>query len=224
MEVERIHLDVIDSTNTYAKEHASEFDPKKITLITADIQTGGRGRFPNRSWISKRGNLHMSLVLSISPNPNLAQVLALSALEVVKLPIQIKWPNDLIFEDKKLAGVLVETTSTGAILGMGMNVNTPIETDQKTISLKELSGKPWDLNQLSLAIAKQFVRNADRDFGELPFEEHLAYKNEFITCDTGRGKIEGLLLGIGPDGHLQVEVDGKIQSIYSGDISHLRML
>ncbi len=224
MEVERIHLDAVDSTNTYAKSHARDFDPEKITLITADVQTGGRGRFSNRSWISKRGNLHMSLVLSISPNPNLAQILALSALEVVKLPIQIKWPNDLIFDDKKLAGVLVETTSIGVILGLGMNVNTPIETDQKTTSLKELSGKTWDLNQLSLAIAKQFVRNVGKDFQELPFEEHLAYKNEFITCDTGRGKIEGLLLGIGKDGHLQVEVDGKIKSIYSGDISHLRML
>lgn len=224
MEVERIHLTTVDSTNTYAKSHASDFDPQKLTVITADVQTGGRGRFPNRVWISKRGNLHMSIVLSISPNPNLAQVLALSALEVVKLPIQIKWPNDLIFEDKKLAGVLVETTSTGAILGLGMNVNTPIEADQQAISLKELSGKPWDLDQLSLAIAKQFVRNVDKDFEELPFEEHLAYKNEFITCDTGRGKIEGLLLGIGPDGHLQVEVDGKIVGIYSGDIAQLRPL
>jgi len=224
MEVEQIHLSTVDSTNTYAKEYASDFDPQKLTVITADVQTGGRGRFPSKTWVSKRGNLHMSLFLAISPNPNLAQVLALSALEVLKLPIKIKWPNDLIFDDKKLAGVLVETTSTGAILGLGMNVNTPVESDQPTVSLKELTGKTWDLERLSVAIAKQFVRNVDKDFEELPFEEYLAYKGEFISCDTGHGKIEGLLLGIGPDGHLQVEVDGKIVSIYSGNIAQLRPL
>ncbi|NGX26453.1 MAG: Bifunctional ligase/repressor BirA [Chlamydiae bacterium] len=226
MEVQRIHLKEVDSTNTWAKEHAAEFDPKKLTCVTAAVQTAGRGRFPERSWVSKRGNLHMSLFLATSPNPNLAQVLMLSAAQVVGQNVQIKWPNDLIASGKKLSGAMVETTPYGMVLGIGMNVNTAVETDQPTTSLKELSGKKWDLEKLANAIAIRFLANWNKEFRALKeeFDALLAYKGDSIICTVGGKKIQGILLGITEDGYLQIQKsDGKLICIVSGEIQQLRM-
>ncbi|NGX59339.1 MAG: Bifunctional ligase/repressor BirA [Chlamydiae bacterium] len=228
MEVHRIHFTEIDSTNAWAKEHGAEFDPKKLTCITADVQTAGRGLYANRRWVSKKGNLHMSLFLAIPPDPNLSQILPFAAVQVIQkenLFVQIKWPNDVLVEGKKICGVLVENTPQGVVLGLGMNVNTKIETDQPTTSLKELTKKEWDLENLALAISEKFLENWQKGFLALKeeFEKLLAYKGESITCKIGEKILEGILLGITDEGHLQIErEDGTIHQIFSGEIHQLR--
>jgi BirA family biotin operon repressor/biotin-[acetyl-CoA-carboxylase] ligase len=225
MEVQRIHFTEIDSTNSWAKEHADEFDPKKLTCITADIQTAGRGRFRERRWVSKKGNLHMSLFLAIPADPNLGQILAFTAAQVVDNSVQIKWPNDLIANGKKLCGVLVEIVAQGAVLGIGMNVNAEIKTDQPTTSLKELSGRDWNLEELAEAICKKFLENWKKGFAAIrqDFESLLAYKNQHIVCTTGEGNIRGILLGITKTGHLQMQMnDEKVLEISSGEIQKVR--
>ena len=228
MEVKRIHFKEIDSTNTWAKAHADDFDPKQLTCITAEIQTEGRGRYPGRKWISKKGNLHMSLFLAMVPDPNLGQILALSAAEVIRekgIFVQIKWPNDLICEGKKMSGCIVETTPQGVVMGIGINVNQNMEADQPTTTLRELSGKEWSTQELAGEITQQFLKNWELGFSALAEKLHhyLAYKGEWIACTTGRETIEGICLGISKKGYLQIQKkDGKITEILSGEIHRLR--
>src|SRR3989339_1701180 len=105
-----IHFQSIDSTNTWAKNHASTLDPQKITCITAHEQTAGRGRF-QKKWISPKGeNLYCTFFFTVpigsSFIPNLGQILSISACKLfthLGFPAQIKWPNDLLISGKKIA-------------------------------------------------------------------------------------------------------------------------
>lgn len=228
MDVYWIHFATIDSTNTWAKEHAQEFDPKKLTCIVADMQTAGRGRF-SRSWVGAKGNLMMSLFFHLDPKdpilPNLAQILALSCIRILRIDeIQIKWPNDLVVDGKKLAGILVETVPAGGVVvGLGMNVNVPVETDQAATSLYELTGRKWNLKELRGQIVTRFQKDLKGGFVPEEFEEVLAYQNQQISCLVGKEMIEGMLIGINDRGQLKIKLaDESIRTIYSGDIQRLR--
>src|SRR5688572_28206812 len=128
-QITHIHLETITSTNTWAKENYLRLDPNHITCITASEQTGGRGQL-NRAWISPKDlNLYLTYFFTLekmAPIQNLAQLLSLSAakcLESYHLTPQIKWPNDLLIQNKKIAGVLCEIIDlnhmNGIILGIG---------------------------------------------------------------------------------------------------------
>lgn len=169
MEVHTIHFESVDSTNNWLKAHAKSLDPQKITCLIADVQTAGRGCYA-RQWISKKGNLQMSLFFSMKLEnpllPHAAQLLTFSAAQILKaeqVPIQIKWPNDLLIDGKKLCGVLAETIQLdgqlGVIIGLGMNVNASVQADQPTTSLIEATGRNWDLNDLSAKIIAQFQKD-----------------------------------------------------------------
>lgn len=170
-----IQLDYIESTNRFAKEHLSEFPLKGITCITAKTQSAGYGR-RGTPWVSPPGNLYMTLFfyrpLSERSQAGLfTQMLALACIESVKVPLKIKWPNDLFYEGKKCGGILAETIELegrlAVILGIGLNVNTPVpNVDQPAISLIEITGKTSDLDALAQTITTNFER-----LSELKFEQ-----------------------------------------------------
>lgn len=126
-----IHFDVIDSTNTYAKQHLAQLH--HFDVIDAACQTHGRGRSDHQWLTTPHCNLTASLVLKepIAPHniQQLTQVTALSILKVCEhyqLPAQIKFPNDIYVHDKKIAGILIEAVFDpdlqGIIIGTGINV------------------------------------------------------------------------------------------------------
>lgn len=229
MEIQFIHFSQISSTNLWAKENLAQFDPQKMVCITADEQTSGYGRL-NRTWVSKKGNLHMTLVFPLpSPSliPNLGQILILSLAKVLPFPTQIKWPNDLLIGGKKISGVLTEVESA-VIMGIGVNVNAPIEVDQPTTSLSEVTGRMWDLPQLRNDLVKQFVKDLAeakmhgfKPFKEL-FEKLLLYKGEKISFEMGDEKMEAILDSITDDGRLCLKVGDTLLTVSSGDISYIR--
>lgn len=230
MEVHRIHFDCLDSTNTWAKAHSGEFDPKKLTCISASTQTKGHGRF-NHPWVSKQGNLHISFFFCLSPGdprlPNLAQIAAFAICSLLLekgFSIQIKWPNDLIFDKKKLGGILVETTpigkQLGIIVGIGLNVNAPIEG---FISLSEIKGAPWDLESLIDEMIFRFQKELEKGFSPQAFDALLAFKGELVSCYVGDKLIEGTLLGLNDQGQLKLKLsDGTVAHFSSGEINILR--
>jgi len=220
MEVERIHFKEIASTHEFAKEREAAFDRKKLTCITADVQCAGRGRYANRQWVSKKGNLHLTLFLAIDPNPNLAQLLAFSAAQVIGHGVLIKWPNDLLFEGKKFSGTIADVTSHGVVLSIGVNVNADVETDQPTTSLKSITNREWDLNELSQAITTQFLHNLVGDFPCAQFNELLTFRGKTVVCAVGAKRIKGVLLGIDKEGFLRLQTkQGQVQTLSSGEIS-----
>lgn len=131
----KIILEEVDSTNSYAKKNIGKISDR--TAVIAKCQTSGRGRL-NRSWVDLGdGNLFLSIVLKPSNSyhdiySNLTQYLSVvlcKVLEEYGLQPQIKWPNDVLINNKKIAGILAETVMNanclkGVILGIGVNLNS----------------------------------------------------------------------------------------------------
>ncbi|NGX58102.1 MAG: Bifunctional ligase/repressor BirA [Chlamydiae bacterium] len=146
MDTVRLHFPTIDSTNDYAKQHADEFDRSCLTVISSDEQTRGRGR-ECRTWESPRGlNVYVTFCCFVSQNfskvHNFAQFLSFiccEALSQLQIESQLKWPNDVLIDEKKVAGVLCELSSELVINGIGLNVNMDEE------ELKKIPGNPTSL-------------------------------------------------------------------------------
>ncbi|MEX1013337.1 MAG: biotin--[acetyl-CoA-carboxylase] ligase [Waddliaceae bacterium] len=160
--MKKIHLKSIDSTNLFAKRELKGFPKDQLTLIIADIQTRGRGQF-EREWISPKGNLYMTSVRFLPDYPkDLTKIPLKFARNIQKWLLQygvqakIKWPNDLMVNQKKIAGILCETAwfegELAIILGVGLNVNMTTEEaskiDQAATSLKIETGQSFDLSQI----------------------------------------------------------------------------
>ena len=217
----------------WAKAHAHELDTKKLTCISASLQTAGRGRL-KRTWISKEGNLQFSLVFFLKKDdvrlPNMAQIAAFSIVRVLKqygIRASIKWPNDLQYDQKKFAGVLVETSPVQdlleVIVGIGIDVNAPVKVSQETISLSEITNTPWPLDKLLEAIINSFLIELKRGFSLQHYESHLAYIGEQIAVDILGKHYEGMLAGLTKSGHLRLILsDGTEAEFASGDIHRLR--
>ena len=156
----------------YFKKLASTNDKaKKLNencVVIAEIQTKGRGRF-NRRWSSSKGGLWMSIVLKLRiRNPKkitfITSIIVHKVIETIfGLETKIKWPNDIVFNGKKLCGILTETIFKGKhiakmIIGIGLNVNNelPAELRKKAISLKEIINKKININQIANEILKEF--------------------------------------------------------------------
>jgi len=191
-----VHFPSLNSTMTWAREHAEELDLVSLTRITADEQTGGRGQF-GRSWHSPPGNLYATFCFTVPVGwpdlPHAAQMLILSAAKVLEgydLNPRIKWPNDLQLRGKKVGGVLCEVESRGdrmlLVNGIGLNVNLSLEgcdrVDQPTTSLAlELShsvevGEITDrLTTMYQADLDLFLREGFGPFKEA-FEEKLIHR------------------------------------------------
>ena len=168
-----IHLEQIDSTNAYLQRQQSEHDIRNW-VVSADEQTAGKGMGSN-GWESEVGkNLTFSLALDMGFLPAerqflLSEAVPLGIIEVLDplLPsekLSIKWPNDIYFENRKLAGILINSTIKAnmmdvSIIGIGLNVNQMQFQDWPThpISLKMVTGKHYNLQALLEQIAERIL-------------------------------------------------------------------
>ena len=130
----KFHLQSCSSTNSVIKDYI-EIYPKRIIVLTSNQQQSGRGQY-GRSWCSNTGGLYYSIAIPVSPliclNKNqigflIAKVVKNTLVNFCNNEFNIEWPNDLILNDKKLAGILCEMTKinqiTYLIIGIGINVN-----------------------------------------------------------------------------------------------------
>jgi BirA family transcriptional regulator, biotin operon repressor / biotin---[acetyl-CoA-carboxylase] ligase len=240
MEIIDIHLDTIDSTNSYAKLHVKEFHADQIVCIDAEEQTAGRGR-QNRPWYSPRSqNIYATFVFRLPLHTlhliSLGQVMTLSlAMVLLKegLHPMVKWPNDVHIDGKKIAGVLCETefhaTHIDIFLGIGVNVNMDAKQlthiDQPATSLFIETGHNWDRHLLLKKLQKQFAADLQKfkKEGFTPFhsqfENLLAYKGQTIRCFDGKKEWVGICHSVTNDGQLNLYLPNKeIHTILSGNI------
>jgi BirA family biotin operon repressor/biotin-[acetyl-CoA-carboxylase] ligase len=239
--VDEIHLDSIDSTNTYAKQHSASFAPDRITCITAEEQTAGRGRF-QRKWVSPRGvNLYATFYFRLPAHTlhliSMGQVMTYSFASLLLqagLHPKIKWPNDVQLEGKKISGVLCETSFTrdfaDLFLGIGVNVNLEEkiakQIDQPATSLLIETGRSWDRQALLKALQKQFAANLEKfeKEGFFPFhsafENLLAYKGQTVRCFDGKKEWVGICHSLTNDGQLNLYLPDKtIYTVLSGELN-----
>ena len=235
-----ILLEEIDSTNSYAKLNIDNLEDK--TVIHALKQTSGRGRL-NRTWVDLGiGNLFLSLVLKPSEQfsevyTNLTQYLSVCLCKVLEsygIESQIKWPNDVLINGKKIAGILSESVIQGGnfkgiILGVGVNLNAKqseinLIPDKIATSLNIETGNDIDINSFREKLLDEFFSNYDKFLSE-GFE---MIKHDYISrnCFIGKelnikvfDRIEsGLAKSVNDKGELILEKEDRDLTLTIGDI------
>jgi BirA family biotin operon repressor/biotin-[acetyl-CoA-carboxylase] ligase len=236
----RRYFETVGSTNDEALAWATE-GAEDLSLVLADEQTAGRGRM-GRKWHTPAGTaLAFSLILRPSGDEqkNPARTTALGALALVDalrlrgLAARIKWPNDVLVDGRKVAGILVESVWTGesldaAVLGMGVNVlkgSVPPESALyfPATSLEEASGKPIDrvdlLHDILVALLIWRPRLGTDSF-IASWEEKLAFRGETIQVSKpDQAPLKGRLVGLDLDGGLRLKGrDGVLHTVQFGEI------
>ncbi len=234
-----IFLENIDSTNRWAKANIEDLADK--TVVFAKAQTQGRGRL-QRSWVDLgEGNLFMSLVLKPNENfderyANLTQYTSVTLCKVFEefnLKPEIKWPNDVLINGKKIAGILSEASVKGMafkglILGVGVNLNAQekdfAQIDKKVTSLNLEINKTIDMIEFKNMLVSRFFENYEQFLSE-GFEfikkDYLARANfldkELCVALVNETK-EGVAKGVTDKGELVLAADEKEFILNIGDI------
>jgi BirA family biotin operon repressor/biotin-[acetyl-CoA-carboxylase] ligase len=237
-----IYMEEIDSTNEEVKRLAGKGAPHG-TVVAADTQTKGKGR-RGRSWNSPKGD-SISMSLLLRPEMEtlhasmLTLVIALAAAEAVEevtgLSCQIKWPNDLVCNDKKMCGILTEMSADieyihYVVIGIGINANAetfPEEIASMATSLKKESGREVNRADLVAAVLNHFETDYETFMKHSSLEPlREAYNERLINIgrqvkiiSQGETKIR-TSQGIDADGSLVVcDETGKTEKIISGEVS-----
>lgn len=233
-----IFLENIDSTNLWAKTNIEELEDK--TIVFAGAQTQGRGRL-QRKWVDLgKGNLFMSIVLKPDKNyehyANLTQYLSVTlckTLEEYGIKPEIKWPNDVLVNGKKIAGILAETSVKGTkfkglVLGIGVNLNAQekdfSKIDKKVTSLNLEVGETIDMVEFKNKLVTSFFKDYNQ-FLEEGFKfikrDYLALANflykELCVALINETKT-GVASGITDKGELILTNNGNEFILNIGDI------
>ncbi len=237
-----IYYDVIDSTNTKCYELAEKGYPEG-TIVIAEAQTKGKGRL-SRQWISPRHKgLYFSVLLKPDMAPNdvakltlLAAVSVASAVrETTNLKALIKWPNDVLLNNKKICGILTEMNAEAdrinfIVLGIGINVTAkgPMLPRGAT-SLFEEGAKEVSrlllLKKLLFTLEQDYLLFKKHKFEKIvqQWQDFSAILGNRVRIISHNEKLEGIAMGIDPDGALILRLDNGFQNkILSGDVELLR--
>ncbi len=228
------------STND-AVFHLGEEGLKEGVCVFAEHQTRGRGRL-GRSWVSpKYKNILVSVLLRPELSPTeVSKVTLMAAVSVVKTlrtltgcGFHIKWPNDVLFQEKKLCGILTEMSSEPdrvnfVVVGIGINVNAGAgELVKGATSLKEITGMPHSrveiAQRLLETLESDYTHLKKRDFETLGknWEEFSSTSGKRVTATVMGRKIQGTALGIDKEGALWIRTDSGLQEkILAGDVHH----
>jgi len=240
-----LRFDSLPSTNLEAATRAIAGAPEGLCVVAAE-QTAGRGRL-DREWVSPKGaGLYFSIILRPSFEQSAWPLLTLTAAVAVyealrescALQADIKWPNDLLANDRKLCGILAETVDTpggrAVVVGIGINLTDhafPAGLAQAATSVDAVTEQAPDLEGLldalvgSFAKYYQIVQGSD---GPQTIVREWSRRSTYATgkrirVNTGDEILEGTSRGLERDGALRVEtLDGQIKVIRVGDVTAVR--
>lgn len=235
-------FDSIDSTNAEALRSIERGQPAPF-LVLAERQTAGRGR-RGRKWVSPFAeNLYYSLVLRIDGGmrqlEGLSLVVGLAVMQALRglgvSGVGLKWPNDLLVGQKKIAGILLELVGDPAdvchvVIGVGINVNmqTTDEVDRQWTSMRLESGMAVDRNHLvaELGVMLQAYLNRHQAGGfpaiQTEWEQNHLWQGRAVSLIAGVSQIDGEVLGIDSQGALRLKVNG-VEKVFSGGELSLRL-
>ena len=234
--------EVVESTNDLARAQAERGKAEGL-VITAEEQAAGRGRM-GRKWIVPRGT---SLQLSVLLRPPLAptaaaRVVRMAALAVVEtladflqLSPRLKWPNDVLLNGRKCAGILLESSLRGdeleyVVLGIGINVNYAMrdfpELAPFATTLQDAVGHAIDRSALERALLMQLDAQYrkllyGKDFVQ-EYRARLDMLGQPIRVATRDGVLEGIAQNVADDGALVLARDGVLINLYAGDVTILK--
>lgn len=220
--VEEIYYyDVVDSTNTRAKEIG-----RRGILVIAERQTAGRGRF-GRRWLSELGGIYFSITLPksipIEDVPKLTLTTGVAVAEAIGG--RLKWTNDVLIDGRKVCGILCELAGEVEepliVVGIGINVNNPVPS--YATSLKEVHGRDLNRSEVLGRVLRKFAEYYDKllkgewkDIRRRWKELSDTLGKEVIVRVAGE-EFMGRAVDIDEDGALLLERNGKISRVYSGE-------
>jgi BirA family biotin operon repressor/biotin-[acetyl-CoA-carboxylase] ligase len=220
------HFLSIASTNDYAKSKRADGQSR---IITADFQSGGRGT-KGRSFSSNEGGVYLTKLdfYTDFPAKNAFKIMANTAVAVCETlrsfgvaPV-IKWPNDIHVNGKKICGILIENTFSGAnisssIVGVGLNICNALPKDLEEIATTLMLALG---EKISVQVARErLIENLCKDYS---FEKYLAFvgymgeKADLIFADK---TVTATLLSVDGEGGLWVDIDGEKRRVASGEVS-----
>jgi BirA family biotin operon repressor/biotin-[acetyl-CoA-carboxylase] ligase len=224
---------VTGSTNADLLAAARAGEPEGVWL-RADRQTAGRGR-AQRFWVSASGNLHASTLVRLRPGdppaPGLALMAGVAMQEALAahapgLVLRLKWPNDLLAGEAKVAGILLEREGEAVVIGFGINLAThPEGMDRPTADLGSLAGSAPDPDALLLTLAAAVARWLAR----WRVEGLAPVRQRWLDCahpvgsalavSGAHGRMEGLFDGLERDGALRLRrADRSVEIVRAGDV------
>ncbi len=235
-----IYFPKVGSTNEAARREAQWGAPAGTVVIT-DSQTAGKGRL-KRSWLSPQGGLALSVILR--PNleylPYMIMIASLAATyaieKVTGLKPQIKWPNDVLINQKKVGGILIENdirknNLASTVIGIGINVNIRMSdfpdiagfatslSDQvkKAVSRLEIT------RQLLIEMEKLYRRLPEGDAIFSDWKNHLVTLGQVVQVTLGDSVYSGIADSVTEDGNLILrDVYGNLITVSAGDVIHVK--
>lgn len=237
-----VELDAVDSTNSEALRRASAGDRGPL-WITARTQTAGRGR-SGRSWTTAGGNLAASLLIApgcaagelsqlallagVAAHDAICESLASTHAERVRL----KWPNDVLIDDAKTAGILIESTTLGgdlvAVIGIGINIaEAPLVPDRAVTRLADHTTAVLTPSLLLDRLADSHARwrviwDGGRGFASIrnAFLARSVPLGSAMAVNAGGSAVAGRFDGLDPSGGLRLAgADGAVRSFTYGDVT-----
>ena len=234
-----ICFDKIDSTNTYAKLNIDDLED--MSVISADFQSAGRGRF-TRSWVDLGSeNIYMTIILKpeelLQVHSNLTQYLSVCLCKMIEeqgLKPKIKWPNDVLLNGKKVCGILAESIIKGGklkgiVLGIGVNLNASAENldkiDRPATSVNLELGKNINKKEFMENLLEKFFANYDeflsKGFKYIidDYEKRASFMNQKLKIAVFKDVYEGFCKGVDDNGAIVLLLDGNnIEKFNMGEI------
>ena len=229
------HFKTLNSTNDKAKEFCKK--GKYNLVVTTEKQEKGRGRF-GRKWVSELGGLYITLLLKEKNLDNVKYLTLIASVavaktinKITKLNALVKWPNDVLINDKKICGILTETVSgknNYALVGIGLNVNNKKFSKsivKKTTSLSLETNKNYNLNIILKTIINNF-NSLYKYYNKKNYEKIINIWKEYshtlgrkLKVNTLKKIYIGKAIDIDNNCNLILKLsNGKIKKIVEGDI------
>ena len=239
------YFDEIDSTQNYALQISNNTN-ENGAIIIAEKQTDGKGRL-NRKWYSPEGGIWLSVIIHPEFQISDATIIPLAASlalcesikKVHKIKTDVKWPNDITIDGKKVAGMLIDTSIQGnkvenLVLGIGINFAVNIQQIEKRLKNSPnfygvTSLFPEKNRPSKIELLVQFLLELEKVINSLikgkntqiirDWSKHTNMFGKTISVNTGNGKISGIAKKIDSDGALIIKTGARNRRIFVGDVT-----
>jgi BirA family biotin operon repressor/biotin-[acetyl-CoA-carboxylase] ligase len=226
MNIKREHFNCLDSTQNYAKEKRSD---GRNLIVTATRQEGGRGT-KGRNFVSEEGGVYLSKLSFYEeyPTKNAFRIMCGAAVSVCNvlrfygLNPCIKWPNDVLVDDRKICGILIENVFSGqkiasSVVGIGLNVYNALSDELKSIAttMYEQTGKRFSVEE----VTQRLIAELDVAHSMDEYRKFIGYMGREVTLILGDEHVHGILVSIDDEGGLLVEINGKTRRLTAAEVS-----
>ena len=238
-----IKVKSIDSTNNYAAKLLNQTKVPFGTVIMAHYQTNGKGQ-RNTIWSSNGGdNLLMSVLLDLSfmhsekiffLSKSIALAIRAAVVDVIGIESHLKWPNDVLIDNKKIAGVLIEnqwkkSNIVSSVVGVGLNVNqVDFQESFSATSLKKITNKNYNVDNILKVLCKKLDKYYNQlaslkyDNIDLEYHQHLVNNNKFCEFEENNMVFSAKVKGVNQQGELMLEfTNGDVKSYGLKQITQL---